>query len=300
MIVHHEGPGFSETKTYKINPDGSRTEIPNESSEESREIESNESRDREIATNHQDAEILPGVGKDAIAEWNPLEKYFDPSEDVEIFKPISGGSTDFDEREHQVLKDGERILDQVFDDMELQRDGPNLPEDGLRPRFRDPRYYKEYICSQPNKENMRWADWVSCQHIRLGLPSGLTCGLISLGIVFIIWLCLAIPQNAPRRRLRNIPSSDSLVGDVPALTSTEAAAAKEAEAKKLKEEFESQQQGAAGYAQVHEKPPKYENLDMPPAYNEASALEGAAASETTPEVAVTEALKKKSSEDEKV
>merc|ERR1712226_937574 len=62
------------------------------------EIESNESRDREIATNHQDAEFLPGVGKDAIAEWNPLEKYFDPSEDVEIFKPISGGSAEFDER----------------------------------------------------------------------------------------------------------------------------------------------------------------------------------------------------------
>ena len=39
--------------------------------------------------------------------------------------------------------------------------------------------------------------------MRMGLPRWLTAATISLGIVFIIWLCLVIPHNAPKQKVKN-------------------------------------------------------------------------------------------------
>ena len=33
------------------------------------------------------------------------------------------------------------------------------------------------------------------------MPRWLTAATISLGIIFALWLCLTIPQNAPRQRV---------------------------------------------------------------------------------------------------
>jgi hypothetical protein len=35
----------------------------------------------------------------------------------------------------------------------------------------------------------------------MGLPRWLMAATISLGVVFAIWLCLVIPQNAPKQRV---------------------------------------------------------------------------------------------------
>jgi len=43
---------------------------------------------------------------------------------------------------------------------------------------------------------------VSCLHVRMGLPRWLMAATVALGVVFIIWLCLVIPQNAPKQRVK--------------------------------------------------------------------------------------------------
>ena len=55
----------------------------------------------------------------------------------------------------------------------------------------------------PPLHSRKWSDWVSCLHLRMGLPRWLLAATVSLGVVFVIWLCLVIPHNAPKQRLRN-------------------------------------------------------------------------------------------------
>merc|ERR1711992_456438 len=59
----------------------------------------------------------------------------------------------------------------------------------------------ENVCSQEPRQ-MKWSDWVSCLHTRLGLPRWLMAATVCLGIIFTLWICLVIPANAPKQRVK--------------------------------------------------------------------------------------------------
>ncbi len=133
---------------------------------------------------------------------NPLERYFN-RDDVEVLDNGKKGG------------EGDSMSVPAFD---IDLDGPRLPQDGgLRTRMLgdgvynnnnnhkdkdSERYFDRRAFCAGNGHNMKWSDWVSCLHLRMGLPRWLTAATISLGVVFIIWLCLVIPNNAPKQRVR--------------------------------------------------------------------------------------------------
>lgn len=73
-------------------------------------------------------------------------------------------------------------------------DGPKLPEHGLRSR-------DHHMCHMDNKL-IKWSDWVSCLHMRLGMPRWVMTATLCIGIIFLLWLCLVIPNNAPKQRVK--------------------------------------------------------------------------------------------------
>ena len=75
--------------------------------------------------------------------------------------------------------------------------------EGLRPRYFDEATMRRLrMCSNENAHNLKWSDWVSCLHARMGMPRWLSAATISLAIIFVIWLCLVIPQNAPKQKVK--------------------------------------------------------------------------------------------------
>jgi len=48
---------------------------------------------------------------------------------------------------------------------------------------------------------------VSCLHTRLGLPRWLMAATVCLGIIFTLWICLVIPANAPKQRVKKAKKS---------------------------------------------------------------------------------------------
>jgi hypothetical protein len=137
----------------------------------------------------------------------------DRSFDIEVLGPfIPDGFKDANSKESG---ENDKIPGFNFDDWTI---GPKLPETGLRSRplpiFNDVRDNNlgrfnivvgdrkyEDICSQDSHQ-MKWSDWVSCLHTRLGLPRWLMAATVCLGIIFTLWICLVIPANAPKQRVK--------------------------------------------------------------------------------------------------
>jgi len=74
---------------------------------------------------------------------------------------------------------------------------PKLPESGLKSRAY---LLTEEICKN-HLSSLKWSDWMSCLHWRVGMPRWLTAATVTLGIIFALWLCLVIPSNAPKQKL---------------------------------------------------------------------------------------------------
>lgn len=160
---------------------------------------------------------------DMMNKENPLEKFMN-NEDSEIIT-------------NDVLIDS-KDMDEGFE-VEYPKfyDEPKLPKSGLKTR-----HLYDDVCAEDSSE-MNWSDWVSCIHVRIGMSRWLTAASISLGIVFALWLCLAIPQNAPKQRII-LKSS---------LTKAAIAKAKEAEAN-------GTTISVVTVKTVDEKPPAYEDI----------------------------------------
>jgi len=171
VFISRSGPGYHEEKEYDILPDGQMTLIKN----------------------------------DMMDEKNPLEERSDPTDDVEVFdqenKLWSGIDEEFakivrseqeqSRREHELVEPMLREMDENIA-RHVIKEGPVLPEHGLRPRD---------VC-QMDSQLMKWSDWVSCLHLRLGMPRWIMTSTLLLGIIFLIWLCLVIPNNAPKQRVK--------------------------------------------------------------------------------------------------
>lgn len=145
---------------------------------------------------------------DMMSKPNPLDQFLD-SRNFEILDSNSlkkndesnlGGNRVF---EIEII--GPYQLDSAqingFDFKE-ELESPKLPDEGLKTRQDAETIYLDHICQRDSRE-MSWSDLVSCIHHRMRTPRWLTVATICLSIIFIIWLCLVIPSNAPKQRVNN-------------------------------------------------------------------------------------------------
>ncbi len=133
----------------------------------------------------------------AVDVLNPLERYFDRNE-VELVKP---------ERREE-----EEVDAFAIPGFDISSDVPRLPEDGLRVRMQVVNNREHVGLGDLCASAERWSDWVSCLHLRMGLPRWLTAATVSLGIVFVIWLCLVIPHNARKQRIKRLTKAQEAAG----------------------------------------------------------------------------------------
>eukprot|EP00095_Tigriopus_kingsejongensis_P008284 maker-scaffold980_size74003-snap-gene-0.20 protein:Tk08284 transcript:maker-scaffold980_size74003-snap-gene-0.20-mRNA-1 annotation:"transmembrane protein 59-like" len=248
MVVVRSGPGYHEEKTYKINPDGSKTEIESEVVRDGEQVSQITDRNGKLLNdmmNHHnplDAKSPEDIKNDAEiieTKTNEMEESDVNVDRQNILREIENDRNKifglfFKPKYEEKSKDSSFIHGYDFQDFEE----PKISE-GLRPYQDDPRRFRTMMCSEPS-DQMKWSDWVSCLHMRMGLPRWLTAATISLGIVFIIWLCLVIPTNAPKQKA---PMTKAME------------AAQSGHAKKL--ELAST-----------EYPPAYNKLDLPPSYDD--------------------------------
>lgn len=260
MVIMRSGPGYHEEKTYNINPDGSKTEIKSESSSTSEITSGNLVKSTSEKTSHEEFEENPEIRtiedvirkdiqedmrmqNDMMNKMNPLDKGVEDFEPVEIRREPHG-----DESSNSV---------HGFDFSDFLDEKPRMSE-GLRPRNLDtrPHYgYKsrlEMVCSETNPDKLKWSDWVSCLHHQMGLPRWLTAATISLGIVFVIWLCLVIPQNAPKQKMKMTKAMEA--------------------AQSLATSHHSNKMAMCMDANNPNFPPSYGKMDLPPAYDDIANL----------------------------
>ena len=57
----------------------------------------------------------------------------------------------------------------------------------------------------------KWSDWASCLHLKLGVPRWLMTTSICMGIIFLLWLCLVIPSNAPKQRVKATATTPDII-----------------------------------------------------------------------------------------
>ena len=57
----------------------------------------------------------------------------------------------------------------------------------------------------------KWSDWASCLHFKLGVPRWVMTTSICLGIIFLLWLCLVIPSNAPKQRVKSTATTPDII-----------------------------------------------------------------------------------------
>jgi len=167
MYIMESGPGFHEEKTYDIGPNGKMTLIEN----------------------------------DSIDRSNPLDEKTVEENEVEVFEPKT--EWDLDQQignqlakmivdEENLAEESRQTHPKLINIEPIFREGPRLPETGLRSRD---------LCYS-HSENMKWSDWASCLHFKLGVPRWVMTTSICMGIIFLLWLCLVIPSNAPKQRVK--------------------------------------------------------------------------------------------------
>merc|ERR1712210_348119 len=93
-------------------------------------------------------------------------------------------------------------IEPIFHTMDRKLvEGPRLPETGLRSRN---------LCYS-HSQDMKWSDWASCLHLKLGVPRWLMTTSICMGIIFLLWLCLVIPSNAPKQRVKATATTPDVI-----------------------------------------------------------------------------------------
>jgi hypothetical protein len=221
LVVIQDGPGYHEEKTYNIGPNANVGKIFNEQINDMMD----HSNPLENFFKNNDVEMIDPLKisnqKEEDKEENKKEAPKENHEfDIQVFGPFRPiGMKDPSPEESR--KDS-NILGLNFDDWSLE---PKLPETGLKSRplpiftgndvhdnnlgrmnivIGDRSY--EDVCSQDSRQ-MKWSDWVSCLHTRLGLPRWLMAATVCLGIIFTLWICLVIPANAPKQRVKKSKKS---------------------------------------------------------------------------------------------
>jgi len=218
MVVIRDGPGYHEEKTYNFGPNADVGKIFNNKMDDMMA----QRNPLEQFFKSEDVEMIDplklGSQKEEEKEENKKKKQeIDGSFDIEVLGPfISDGF----KADSSAEESRERNIGFNFDDWSF---GPKLPETGLKtrplPAFEkvddknfgrfnivvDDRQYID-VCTQESHK-MKWSDWISCLHTRLGLPRWLMAATVCLGIIFTLWICLVIPSNAPKQRVKKPKNS---------------------------------------------------------------------------------------------
>merc|ERR1711860_225097 len=163
MHVMKSGPGFYEEKTYNIGLNGEMTLIQNDDVDE------------------QDVEV------------------FDPNMLMREFEQVvhDAGTKNEKEEKGWIQEMDKQLAKQIINDLNDIEEGPKLPETGLRSRLDNDR------CPM---EGLQWSEWSKCLHLNLDiLPKWgkwLFISCLSFTILFFIYLCLVMPSNAPKQRVK--------------------------------------------------------------------------------------------------
>jgi len=222
MTVFRSGPGYSSKKTYDFGPDGVVTKTEEENSGDRINgdmLARHNPLERYFDSSEVDV-IDNKVDDSATEKEQSSEVKEEPSFEEDFFSTSSDSVSSSSSEEPRSIDNEIRdlIAERVRESEAIERDasrlasatvhgydfesGPRLPEEGLRSGIREHVMRilrRQEICG---RDDTTWSEWVSCLHLRMGLPRWLTAVTLSLGVVFIIWLCLVIPQNAPRQRIR--------------------------------------------------------------------------------------------------
>jgi len=211
MYVMKSGPGFHEEKTYDIGPNGQMTLIQNDQMDKVNQLEKNDVDNTEV-------------------------EVFDPNMLMREFEQVVDDSK---EEEDWIQDMDQQLAKHIIKDFE---EGPKLPETGLRSRPVD-----KDLCRM---DGLQWSDWSKCLHLNMGMPKWLVISSLGLGVLFLIWLCLVIPANPPKQRIKKATTN-----------------AKEVEA----------------FTVISEKqmPPKYQANDLPPPYEDVANIKVALEPEIT-------------------
>lgn len=221
LVVIQDGPGYHEEKTYNLGPNADVGKIFNEKMNDMLE----HSNPLENFFKQDDVEMIDPLKISKQREEDKEENKKEiPKEnhefDIQVLGPFM--PTGLKDASSEESREDNNILGLNFDDWSL---GPKLPETGLKSRplpiFTDnevrdnnigrmnivigDRSYED-VCSQDSRQ-MKWSDWVSCLHTRLGLPRWLMAATVCLGIIFTLWICLVIPANAPKQRVKKAKKS---------------------------------------------------------------------------------------------
>merc|ERR1711893_187879 len=145
------------------------------------------------------------------------------------------------EREEDNEKWIEEMDQELVNHMVNDLEGPQLPETGLRSKPKDS------LCRM---DGLQWSEWSKCLHLNMGMPKWLVISSLGLGVLFLIWLCMVIPANPPKQRIKKATTN-----------------AKEVEA----------------FTVISEKqmPPKYQANDLPPPYEDVANIKVALEPEIT-------------------
>lgn len=213
LTVIKSGPGYHEEKTYHLGPNADIDKI-----------------------------IKSSNMNDMLQHRNPIEKFMDKDQ-VEVFKPVEVNTGEGNSNLMDIFKAIASRFSNPFapqDDVgeDTKLDEPKLPENGLRSRhflveFGNPNTenfdVKHLLSAEGNgicygdSSSMSWSDWLSCLHVRLGLPNWLLAATVAMGVLFTLWLCLMIPTNAPKQKVRkqaNVDTKEVEAGKVAVVTLT--------------------------------------------------------------------------------
>jgi len=190
LVVIKSGPGgYHYKKTISLGPDADIEKILVQSS-------------MNDMMNHQNP-MEQFLQKDQVEVFDPLLKTENDG-NAEI-KPAASGFIDTDP--WGIIKTQLGLKDSA-DDMAKEQpvadlDGPRLPETGLRSRHHQIfRFSAADVCMLKQRSQMTWNEWFNCLHIRMGVPNWLLVATVALGVIFTLWLCLVIPSNAPKQKVR--------------------------------------------------------------------------------------------------
>jgi len=211
LVVIKSGPGYHSKNTYHIGPNADIEKIMQE-------------------TNM----------NDMMNHKNPIEQFLQRDQ-VEVFDPqVKEGNAEIipssifgvDPWGYQfgpaaAAADKEKSVKAApADNVNIGLEGPRLPETGLRSRHMnlgdgrevsndEGRKYQVFRfnaidkCLIMERSKMTWNQWFNCLHIRMGVPNWLLVATVALGVVFTLWLCLVIPTNAPKQKVRRPKNIDT-------------------------------------------------------------------------------------------
>merc|ERR1719412_594628 len=174
MVMIKAGPGYHEEKTYDIGPNGKMTLIENDMIDRNNPLDEQSSNENEVE----------------VFEPKPEHDIFHQI-DQQFAKMIEAEEEEESRQTNPDLINIEPIF-QTIDRKIKNVEGPRLPETGLRSRD---------LCYS-HSQYMKWSDWASCLHFKLGVPRWVMTTSICMGIIFLLWLCLVIPSNAPKQRVK--------------------------------------------------------------------------------------------------